>query len=351
MKTSSISSLSITNAIQLVATTAQKEVVKLQNESVTGTYYDVGLELGAKTSQSLNFSRESERLKAITKSNALAEQRMDTLQLTMKNMAASSQSILNTFTGVTGASDGTSTAVAASKALAELENFAGMAMTSVNGEYVFSGINTDAQPLQNTFVSDVTADFQTKLNAFLQANSLTNDNTTTGTPDVTKMSGTDVDNFVASYKAGFNWSSWTDASDTVMSSRISTTETVRTSTSLNGDGFQDFVLSALIGSQLAKEGMQTDALARVKHHVEETAGSSVTGINAERSQLGLAQARVETANETLLAQKTIIDTQFKNLVSVDQYETKTRLATLMTQLETSYTITAKIQQLSLVNFL
>ncbi len=351
MKTSTISSLSITNAIQLVATTAQKEIVKLQNESVTGTYYDIGLQLGAKTSQSLNFSRESERLQAITKSNALAEQRMDTTQLTMKNMAASAQSVLNTFTGVTGASDGTSTAVAADKALAELENFAGMAVTSVNGEYIFSGINTDAPTLQSTFVSDVTTDFQTKLNTFLQANGLTDDGTTTGVPDITKMTGADVDNFVASYKAGFNWSSWTDASSTVMSSRISTTETVKTSTSLNGDGFQDLVISTLIGSQLAKEGLQTDALARVKFHVVETAGAAVSGINAERSQLGLVQARVETANETLSAQKTIIDTQYKNLVSVDQYEAKTRLATLMTQLETSYTITAKIQQLSLVNFL
>lgn len=342
MKTSTISSLSVSNAIQLVVSTAQKEVVKLENESVTGTYYDIGLELGAKTSQSLNFSRESTRLKAIVDSNALAEQRMETLQLSMEQMTKSAQGILNTFTGVTGASDGTSTTVAAQQALTALEDFAGQAVTAINGEYIFSGINTDAQPISATFVTDLTADFNTKLNAFLA-----------GPPAKTieTMSGGDVDDFVASYKAGFDWSSWTNASDTVMSSRISTTETVKTSTSLNGDGFKDFVLSALIGSQLAKEGMQTDALARVKHHVVETSGLAVSGVNAERSQLGLSQARVESANETLQAQKTIIDTQFSNLVSVDPYEAKVRLTTLMTQLETSYTITAKIQQLSLVNFL
>lgn len=342
MKTSTISSLSVTNAIQLVVSNAQKEVVKLENESVTGTYYDIGLELGVKTSQSLNFSRESERLQAIVDSNALAEQRMETSQLAMEQMTASAQTILDTFVGVTGASDGTSTAVAANTALAELENFAGMAVTSINGEFVFSGINTDAQTISSTFVEDVTADFNSALTAFLGANGLSS---------VSEMSGDDIDSFVASYSAGFDWSNWTNASDTVMSSRISTTETTKTSTSLNGDGFKNLVLSALIGSQLAVEGLQSDALARVKYHVVLVSGNAVTGINAERSQLGLSQARVESANETLKTQKTIIDTQFSNLVSVDPYEAKVRLTNLMTQLETSYTITAKIQQLSLVNFL
>jgi flagellar hook-associated protein 3 FlgL len=47
----------------------------------------------------------------------------------------------------------------------------------------------------------------------------------------------------------------------------------------------------------------------------------------------------------------IINTQLTDLVGVDTYEASVRLNTLLTQVETSYTITSKIQDLSLVNFL
>lgn len=342
MKTSSISSSSISSAMQLVVSSAQQEIVKLQSESVTGTYYDVGLELGSATSQSLNFDRESARLQSIMDSNSLAEQRMETLQLSMDQMAASAQSILDTFVGVSGSSDGTSATVAANTALAELESFIGVAQTSVNGEFVFSGINTDAQTLDTDFMDDVKQDFNDALDDYLAAN---------GMSDASEMTGVQVDEFVADYTANFDWSDWTNASDTVMTSRISTTETVKTSTSLNGDGFKNLVLAAVIGSQMAGLDLQSDALEQVKYNVVEIAGASVSGINAEQSQLGLSQARTETANETLSTQKTIVDTQLSDLTGVDQYEANVRLTTLMTQLETSYTITSKIQALSLVNYL
>jgi len=156
MKTSTISSLSISNAMQLTVQNAQKEMVQLQQEAVSGTYYDVGVSLGVNTSQSLNFSRESDRLKALIDANALAEQRMDTSQLAMTQMSKSAQNVLNTFVSVTSSSDSTSNTVAANTAKAELEAFVGYANTTVNGEFVFSGINTDAQPLASTFVDDVT---------------------------------------------------------------------------------------------------------------------------------------------------------------------------------------------------
>lgn len=334
MKTSTISSSSISSAMQLVVSSAQQEIVKLQSESVTGTYYDIGLELGSATSQSLNFGRESARLQSIMDSNSLAEQRMDTLQQAMTQVASSSQKILDTFVGVSGASDGTSAMVAANTALAELESFIGVAKTSVNGEFVFSGINTDVQTLPDDFMTNLIDDF----NAALPA-------------DPSSMTGADIDNFISSYVAGFNWSDWTNASDAVMTSRISTTETVKTSTSLNGDGFKNLVLAAVIGSQMAGLNLQSDALEQVKYNVVEIAGASVSGINAEQSQLGLSQSRTETANETLSTQKTIVDTQLSGLTGVDQYEANVRLTTLMTQLETSYTITSKIQALSLVNYL
>lgn len=342
MKTSTISTLSISSALQLTMSNTQKEITKVGKEAVDGTYYDVGAQLGVATSQSLDFSRESARLQAIVDANALAEQRMETSQLALEKMQESAQKIVNTFSALTASSGETVNKTAADTALAQLDAFLGLANSASKGEFLFSGINTDAQTLDGDFVADVTADFDTKLSAYMTANSIT------GTD---KMTAAQMTSFLDGYMASFDWSSWTNASDTVMTSRISPTETVKTSTSINDDGFKNLVLSAVIGAQLAGKTLDSAARAVVTERVYTTAYQSVQGVISARSQIGLSQARVDTANESMSAQKTIIDTQLQNLVGVNQDEASSRLLLLSTQMELAYKITAKIQNLSLVNYL
>lgn len=342
MKTTSISSHSISTAMQLTVSNAQTEIAKLQEEAVSGTYADVGLELGTRTSTSLDYSRESSRLQSIIDSNALADTRMKTSQLALKNMSDAAQGLLNSVTALSGNSDASSLKVAADTAMSTLENFVSYANSSANGEYLFSGINTDAQTLSDGFISDVTADFNSALNTFMTAN---------GISSVGDITSTQMTQFLSDYEAGFDWSSWTNASDTTMSTRISTSETVSTSTSANSDGFKNLVLAAVVSSQLVNAGLNTSALGVVNAKTTEYAGSSITGINSQQSSLGLSQERLEKANTYMGAQKSIIDTQLTGLVGVDTYDASVRLTTLLTQVETSYTITAKIQNLSLVNYL
>jgi flagellar hook-associated protein 3 FlgL len=50
-------------------------------------------------------------------------------------------------------------------------------------------------------------------------------------------------------------------------------------------------------------------------------------------------------------QMNILSTQIGNLESVNTYEVSTRITDLQTQIETSYKLTADLQQLSLVHYL
>jgi flagellar hook-associated protein 3 FlgL len=136
-----------------------------------------------------------------------------------------------------------------------------------------------------------------------------------------------------------------------MSSRISTSETVSTSASANESGFKNLVLATVISSQLVDAGLGPDALSVVNDTTTKLAGSAISNIDTQRAKIGLSQERVEKANTYMSAQKTIIDTQLTGLVGIDTYEASTRLTTLLNQVETSYTITSKIQGLSLVNFI
>jgi len=337
MKTTSISSQTISTAMQLTVSNAQTEIAKLQKEAVTGTYADAGLQLGTRTSTSIDYTRESSRLQSIVDSNSVAEQRMDASQLAMKNMSSSAQTLLNSVIALSGNTDASSKSVAATTATSVLENFASYANTAVNGEYLFSGINTDAQTLDDTFVSDVSADLKTKFN--------------TAFPDPSTVTASDITTFLQDYQDTFDWPAKTHASDSTMSSRISTSETVSTSTTANSDGFKSLVLASVISSQLVNAGLNPSAMKVVNDTTTKLAGSAIAGIDTQRAQIGLSQERVEKANTYMNAQKTIIDTQLNDLVGIDTYEASTRLTTLLNQVETSYTITSKIQGLSLVKYI
>ncbi|KQQ73717.1 hypothetical protein ASF70_07880 [Rhizobium sp. Leaf321] len=342
MKTTSISTLSVSQTMQLTVQNSQTEIAKLQKESVNGTYADTGLELGTRTSASLDYGRESSRLQAIIDSNSLTNQRMDSSQLAMEQMSDSGQTLLDSLVALSGSSDKTSLQVSADTATSVLENFVSYANVSVNGEYLFSGINTDAAPLDDSFITDLTDDFNTQFSSFMSAN---------GISSASDISSSQMATFLEDYTSSFDWSGWTNASDTKMTGRVSTSETVTTSTSLNADGFKNLVLGSLITSQLATAGLSADALNKVNATVTNLAGLSVSGIDAERSSMGLSQERVEKANTAMSAQMDIINTQLTDLVGVDTYDASVRLNTLLTQVETSYTITSKIQGLSLVNYL
>ncbi|XUY27169.1 flagellar hook-associated family protein [Agrobacterium sp. rho-8.1] len=337
MKTTPISSLSISTAMQLTVSNAQTEITKLQKEAVTGTYSDVGLELGTRTSTSLDYTRESGRLQSIMDANALAEQRMDASQLAMENMSSSAQSLLNSVIALSGNTDASSLSVAQTTAKSTLENFVSYSNTAVNGEYLFSGINTDAQTLSDTFIDDISSDFKTAFD--------------TQFPDPSSVTADEMKTFLSDYQDNLDWPSWTSASETTMSSRISTSETVSTSTTANSDGFKSLVLASVISSQLVNSGLNSNALAVVNDTTTSLAGAAISGIDTQRAKIGLSQERVEKANTYMSSQKTIIDTQLTNLIGVDTYEASTRLTTLLNQVETSYSITSKIQGLSLVNFL
>ncbi len=342
MKTTSISTLSVSQTMQLTVQNSQTEIAKLQKESVNGTYADTGLELGTRTSASLDYGRESSRLQAIIDSNSLTNQRMDSSQLAMEQMSDSGQTLLDSLVALSGSSDKTSLQVSADTATSVLENFVSYANVSVNGEYLFSGINTDTAPLDDSFITDLTDDFNTQFSSFMSAN---------GISSASDISSSQMATFLDDYTSSFDWSGWTNASDTKMTGRVSTSETVTTSTSLNADGFKNLVLGSLITSQLATAGLSADALNKVNATVTNLAGLSVSGIDAERSSMGLSQERVEKANTAMSAQMDIINTQLTDLVGVDTYDASVRLNTLLTQVETSYTITSKIQGLSLVNYL
>ena len=78
---------------------------------------------------------------------------------------------------------------------------------------------------------------------------------------------------------------------------------------------------------------------------------AIAGLADMQSQTGVIQKRVSDASERITMQANLFEKNIGELEGVDPYEAATRVSDLLSSIETSYALTARIQQLSLLRFL
>ncbi|MBM9596103.1 flagellin [Roseitranquillus sediminis] len=76
-----------------------------------------------------------------------------------------------------------------------------------------------------------------------------------------------------------------------------------------------------------------------------------TGLSATRAELGAAQARIESATARNGAERTSLQIARSGITDADPYDSATEMQNLEVQLETLYTITARLSRLNLTDFL
>lgn len=353
MKLSFISSTAIQNAMRQTIRQSQNEMTQASTEATTGVYADIGVALGGSTALSVNLTREITRIDSILGSNSVVDQRLSSSQTALGNMSSSAQKLLDQLVALRGNQDNSSVQLAQQTANATLSSFLSGANTMVNGEYLFAGTNTDVQPLTDNSTSSNAA-IQQALTDYMNAQ----------VPPVAstdQLTGAQMKDFITtkvepmftsdSAPPPNNWASWSSASDQNMTSRISNSEVIDSSTNANEPGMRYLALATSVTNALMGQKLSSDALNAVTDQAISYSRQAIDGINNQTSELGLSQARLSDANDSLNAQKDIINTNINDLTGVDPYEASTKVNSLETQLETAYTIVSKIQQLSLVNYL
>jgi flagellar hook-associated protein 3 FlgL len=348
MKSSFISSSAIQNAMRLTIRQAQNQMTKATMEATTGVYADIGVSLGGNAARSVDFSREVDRIASIKASNSLVTARMESSQLGLSKMKDVGDGLVSKLTALQGSHDPGSVTVAIQSATSALSTMMDTANTMVNGEYLFSGINTDVQPLTDKTTA-TSAAIVTQLNTYA-----------TGLGKaVSDLTGAEMSTFITTtVEPMFSETAWTDpttgwsqASSQNMTSRISNSEVIESSTNANSEGMRYFALASVMTSALLGQGLSSDAMSTVSKQAISYTTKATSGLVTQASQLGLSQERVKKSNDALDAQSNIIKNKLVDLQGVDPYEASTLVKTLETQLETAYTIVSKIQQLSLVNYL
>lgn len=326
----------------------QNELIEAQREVVSGRLYNVGEELGAITTRSLNLHGDLAMMNNLLATNSVVTQRLSSTQMAMETISNAAQTGLNTLVALAGSTDATQLSTAAQTLTDVLDQFTDAANTSVNGEYVLAGINTDNSPIQNYLTDEGGAKtaFDNAFSSYFGF-AQTDDAAISITPDQMQDFLTDV---VEPMFTGADWNTyWSTASDTPVTSRISQSEVVQTSATANADGFRYLAMASVIGIELLNANLTSDTRAVVSDEAIKFMGLAINGVDSERSALGLSENRVSTANGILQAQIDIIKLNLDDLEGVDVYEASTRITALTNQMEISYNLTARIASLSLVN--
>lgn len=326
----------------------QAELADRQKEATTGKVADRGVELGGKSARSLSMSRDIERLKGLVDSNALASNRLDATQSAMTQIGKLADDMLTSLTAAGSGVDEKD--VLQEDAARVLGSVTSILNTNINGEYLFAGINTDVRPIDD-FAEPGSAS-KTAFDAAFQAKFGFDQND----PQAANISAADMDDFLTNHLEpeflGAGWqANWSGASDQKITSRIALNETAETSVTANEPGLRKLAMATAALSDLLSGQLGEEARAALYERATALVGQAVTDIAGAQSEAGVAQNRITAASERIDAQVDLFKGFITDLEGVDPYEASTRVNDLITQIETSYALTSRIQKLSLLNHL
>jgi flagellar hook-associated protein 3 FlgL len=345
---SAISMQSILSSIQYSVGKVQAELADRSKELSSGQHSDLGLTLGSRSNLLVSLHAETSSLQTLTETNNLVSARLDTTQSKLDSIQSSAEDVLNSLLTLSRSNVSTRTIQELGKN--ELSSLISQMNSSLGGDFLFAGTNTDVRPIvdytapSSSAKTAVDAAFFSKF-GFVQSSS-----------NVSGISGTDMQDFLDDQFAALfqdpNWSSnWSSAANQELTDRISPTRTVKTSVSANETAFRQLAQAYTMLADLGTRDLGTSAYDAVTTTAGDLVRQAIDGLTDLRASVGSVQADIEDASDQMSLQTSLLKTHSSDLTDVDPFDVSSHLSELQTQLEASYSLTAQLRELSLAHYL
>ncbi|WP_262299141.1 flagellar hook-associated family protein [Microvirga sesbaniae] len=352
MKTTFISTVTLWNSPRSSLDRLQESLTKANTELTTGRHADVGLALGYKVGETLSLRQQRAEIDTLTDSNSVALQRIKTTDDALNSIRDDATKFRDALVGLPL---NPPVEIIKNQAEAYLSSLISNLNTSVGGQFVFGGINTKADPANDYAGGGPPSLKDLVAGAFSAPTASGGFNIPQSDPAVSGITADDMNDFLdGPFKAifeGTGWSALSNASDQNIQSLISPTEKVETSTNANTTPMRQVAMAYTMIFDLGIETLSPAARNVVLKKAIDVLSTAVSGLIDVQATLGTTQAKTDTATERMALQKSIYDERIGHLESVDPTEAKVRVDQLMTQIQTSYSLTAQLKQLSLINYL
>lgn len=324
----------------------QLQLDRAQHEAVHSRVYDVETHLGTQNSRHISLLSDIERLGRIVDTNSLTKSRLDVSLDGIASVGETGQGLMASLTVAMGQQVDPS--VTAKAGVSAMDTMSSILNTTLNGQHIFGGVNGGQQVIN---------DFETGGGkAALEAAFTTHFGFPKTDPAAAALSGSDMRNFldtvVEPMFSGADWTTYfSNATDEVVTARIGFNQTVDGTASANEQGFRDVFFVAATMATFFEGSVSGNARAAAAERGLEVVNRGVGELSSLQGRVGYVTNIVNEATDRLTRQIDSLTLASDDMVSVDPYEAASRVNELLTQIETSYTLTGRMQQLNLLRYL
>jgi flagellar hook-associated protein 3 FlgL len=345
MRTTFVSTMSLWNSSKSSLDKLQANLVKANKELVSGREADVGLKLGYKTGTTLSLRQDRAELDALTDSNTSALLRIKSTTKVLDQVRTTADKFMDALIA-TPMSQASVQAIGY-QARTNLDGLISALNTNVGGQFIFGGLSSQEKPL-NSYAGGAA---KAAVDAAFTAGFGFGQNAA-GVSAITPLQMEKFldDSFANLFKGG-GWEQWSNASSENIQSRISPQEKLEASANANDEAIQKLTMAYTMIFDLGLSNLNDQTREVLVNRAIETFSAAITGLTGMQAKLGTVQEKIEQAGERMSLQKDILDEKITHLEAVDPAEAKIRIDQLSTQLQTSYSLTAQLKNLSLINFI
>lgn len=310
------------------------ELSKLGTELTTGLKANVGSAVSGDTGPLTAIDRALSRLTAWGTATTEAKLVSDTMQGAMERIHDGLGALTSTLLTVPQGGDPTAIATAAASAAETFRTTVAALNTTIAGQSLFSGAATGDPALRDpdAMLAAITA-------------------AVGGAPDAAGVEALLDDYFGPG--GGFETDDYIGGATRRGPVRVADGTSVDLSLKADDAGLRDTLkalakVAVLDRGVLAGDPVERDALLRSATDDMIASGSAIVGI---RAGLGTAQERVDrTISRNAVERQTLLESRL-DLLAADPYETVARMEQVQAQLESLYTVTARLSRLNLTNYL
>ena len=349
MNVTAPSTLALREMLRTSMARTQVHLDEASAEVASGRHDDMGLALGADTARVIDLRGMTDEIDTILHTNDLLSSQLSQTQSSMTAMVALADGFFETL--VASRSGGVDRAIVVADARARLEAVTDIVSSTNNGAFIFGGDNTAVRPLEEYYTEPPTGARLAIHTAFAQEFGFLPDDPQASTISASRMQSYVTGAFSAHFQDPVWQAEFSSASDTAIATRISVTETTESPVSANSPGVR-----GLIAAFVAVIDSGTDALdAEEFDQLMDTAGSMArsagTALVRSQAEVGVLQDRIAVANDRMTLQRNLLAKDSARAESVDVLEASSRLTRLIGQLDVSFAVTSRLQQLSILNYL
>lgn len=339
----------LTTGLRATLADLQAKYLVAQKEATSWRAADVGLKLGHQTSEVLSLRAQFSQLGSIQQANSGVAIRMETTQVALTTIIEDAEDFLQQLLGMRDRMIGSD--VIQAQGETRLQALMEVLNTALDGAHLFSGVNTQNSPIIDYYGSGTPSNKAGIDAAFFAEFGFDQDD-----PGVESIDAASLQVFLdGDFAQRFEepaWSAeWSNGSDTVIHDMISLTERIPTSVTANDESIRKLVKAYTMVAELGVNGMNEQAYGVIIDEATRLIGEAVPAIATLQAHLGNSEERLTKANEKMERQVSVLNTRIADMEAVDPYEAQVRVNELKTRIETSYALTVRVQNLSLLNYL